>query len=123
MMPSQASTTTFTFLLVKTFIEVNGKTLTPTSKRADQFAGLLEQETEINLLKKELVDLKVKENIEAAKKNAAKFISFDQYKADILQRWGVHVKETTALGCDMTKAFKWLKVQFISIKSLSLGAE
>ena len=116
-MPSKASTTTFTFLLVQKeqdlTVVVNGKTLTPTSKRADQFAGLKEQQTEIELLKTDL----------AAKKNDAKFISFDQYKTDLLLRWGVHVKETTSLGCDMTKAFKWLKVQFISLKSLSLGAE
>ena len=95
-----------TFLLVK-------KELKPTSLRADLYAAYCEQRTEIELLKTDL----------AAKKNAAKFISFDQYKADLLLRWGVHVKETTSLGCDMTKAFKWLKVQFISLKSLSLGAE
>ena len=95
-----------TFLLVK-------KELKPTSLRADLYAAYCEQRTEIELLKTDL----------AAKKNAAKFISFDQYKADLLLRWGVHVKETTSLGCDMTKAVKWLKVQYISLKSLSLGAE
>lgn len=105
-MPSKASTTTFTVLLVK-------KELKPTSLRADLYAAYCEQRTEIELLKTDL----------AAEENAAKFITWSQYKTDILQRWGVHVKETTALGCDMTKAFKWLKVQIISLKTLSLGAE
>ena len=111
MMPSKASTTTFTFLLVK-------KELKPTSLRADLYAAYCEQQTEIRLLNIRIADLKATEE-----ENAAKFISFDQYKADLLLRWGVHVKETTALGCDMTKAFKWLKVQFASLKSLSLRAE